>query len=97
MVDKEVLRIKTYQFYDLLSVKCVDILLAHKLINQVYNVIWYRHLVQTAKTPEATSLARWSLEDARDRLNSTLYAMNICDMDKTLVLWIANYSEYEER
>lgn len=97
MVDKEVLQIKTCELYDLLSVKCVDILLAHKLINQVYNVIWYRHLVQTAKTPEATSLARWSLEDARDNLNSTLYAMNICDLDKVLVRWIANYSEYEEK
>lgn len=97
MVDKEVLQIKTCLLYDLLSVKCVDILLAHKLINQVYNVIWYRHQIQIAETPEGESIARWNLEDARDRLNSTLYGMNLCDLDKTLVRWIANYSEYEER
>jgi hypothetical protein len=97
MVDKEVIQIKTCELYDLLSVKCVDIMLAHKLLSQVYNVIRYRHAVQIAKTPEVESLARWSLGDAREALNSTLYAMNICSLDAVLVRWIADYSEYEEK
>lgn len=97
MVDKEVIQIKTCELYDLLSVKCVDIMLAHKLLSQVYNVIRYRHAVQIAKTPEVESLARWSLGDAREALNSTLYAMNICSSDAVLVRWIAEYSEYKEK
>lgn len=97
MVDKEVLQIKTCELYDLLSVKCVDILLAHRLLRQVYNVIWYRHMVQTTKTPEATSLAKWSVDNARDELNRTLRSMNLCDLDRKLVRWIADYSEYEEK
>lgn len=97
MVNKEVIQIKTKEFYELLMVKDVDILSAHKLLNQVYNFIHYRHQVQIAKTPEATSLARWSLEIARDELNRTLYAMNLCYLDAVLVRWIAEYCEYEER
>lgn len=97
MEKKEVIQIKTCELYDLLSVKCVDILLAHKLLSQVYNVIWYRHQIQMAKTPETESLARWSLGNAREQLNSTLYAMNLCSLDAVLVRWIAEYCEYEER
>lgn len=95
MVDKEVIQIKTCELYNLLSVKCVDIMLAHKLLSAVYNVIWYRHQVHTAKTPEAESIARWSLEDARDKLNSLLYSMNICSLDKVLIQYVADYYEYE--
>lgn len=97
MVDKEILQIKTCELYTLLDVKCVDILLAHKLISQIHKVIWYRHQIQIAETPETESIARWNLEDARERLNSTLYAMNLCSLDAVLVRWIADYSEYEER
>lgn len=97
MEKKEVIQIKTCELYDLLSVKCVDILLAHKLLSQVYNVIWYRHQIQMAKTPETESLARWNLDDAREALDKTLCSMNICDLDKALVRWIANNSEYENR
>ena len=46
MVDKEVLQIKTCELYDLLSVKCVDILSSHKLISLVHDVIWYRYKLQ---------------------------------------------------
>ena len=97
MVDKEVIQIKTCELYDLLSVKCVDIMLAHKLLSQIYDVIRYRHAVQIAKTPEDRSLARWSLGNARGALNSTLYAMNISFSDAVLVRRIAEYSEYEEK
>lgn len=96
MVDKEIIKIKTCELYDLFSVKCVDILLAHKLLSAVYNVIWYSHLVHTARTPEATSLARWSLEDARDRLGRVLRKTNFCDLDKNLVKYIANNFEFDE-
>lgn len=97
MKKKEIIQIKTCELYDLLSVKCVDILLAHKLISQVYNVIWYRHQVQVSKTPETESLERWLLEIARDELNRTLCSMNLCDLDKALVRWVANNSEYKKR
>ncbi len=97
MVDKEVLQIKTCLLYDLLSVKCVDIMLANKLISSVHDIIWYRYKLQHVTSSEARGLVRCSLEDARDRLNSTLNAMNICDLDKSLVRWIAENSEYEKR
>lgn len=96
MDNKEIIQIKTRELYHLLLVKDVDILFAHRLLSQVYNVAWYRHLVHAAKTPEETSLARWSLESARDELNSTLYSMNICDLDKVLVRYVANYCEFKE-
>lgn len=97
MKDKEVIQIKTRELYHLLSVKNIDILVVHRLLNEVYFVIWYRHLVQTAKTPEAESLARWSLSDARDRLNVTLCSMNLCSLDKDLVRYIADHYEFEEK
>lgn len=96
MDNKEIIQIKTRELYHLLLVKDIDILFAHRLFNQIYNVIWYRHLVQKADTPESTSLARWSLESARDDLNSTLYSMNLCDLDVVLVRWIANHCEFNE-
>lgn len=96
MDKKEIVQIKTRELYHLLLVKDVDILFAHRLLSQIYNVAWYRHLVHTATTPESTSLARWSLESARDELNSTLYSMNLCDLDKVLVRYVANYCEFNE-
>ena len=97
MVDKEVLQIKTCELYDLLSVKCVDILLARILFSAIYHVIWYRYQLHTAKTPETESLARWSLSDARDRLDATLHSMNLCDLDRKLVRSIADNYEFEEK
>ncbi len=97
MEKKEILQIKTCKLYDLLSVKCIDVLSAHKLLNQVYNVIWYRHLEQTAKTSEATCLARLSLVFARDELNRTLRYMNLCVLDTQLVRYIADNVEYEKK
>lgn len=97
MEKKEVIQIKTCELYDLLSVKCVDILLAHKLISLVHDVICRRHHVQIAKTPEATSLARWSLEITRDELNRTLRSMKLCDLDTQLVRYIADNVEYEKK
>lgn len=96
MKDKEIIQIKTRELYHLLLVKDVDVLFAHRLLSQVFNVIWYRHKIQTAETPEGEALARWSVERARDELNSTLYSMNLCDLDKVLVRYIANYCEYYE-
>lgn len=96
MVDKEIIQIRTRELYHLLLVKDVDVMFAYRLLRQIYNVAWYRHLVQTATTPESTSLARWSLEIARDELNSTLYAMNLCDLDKVLVRYVANYCDFSE-
>lgn len=96
MVDKEVVQIKTCELYDLLSIKCVDIMLARKLLSAVYNVIWYRHLVQTANTPETVSLARWSLQDARDELDNALSALNLCELDRKLVRYVAENVEYEK-
>lgn len=97
MVDKEVIQIKTCELYNLLSVKCVDILLAHKLISLVYDVILYRYKLQQVTSSEERGLVRCSLEEAREQLNSTLYAMNLCSLDAVLVRWIAEYCEYEER
>lgn len=97
MVNKEVVQIKTCELFDLLSVKSVDIMLAHKLLSAVYNVILYRHNMHTAKTPEATSLARWSLMDSRDALDRILHSMNLCDLDEQLVRYIADHVEYEEK
>lgn len=97
MEKKEIIQIKTCELYDLLSVKCVDIFEAHKLINQVFKVIWSRHQLQKAMTPETESLERWTLDIARDELNRTLRSMGLCDLDKKLVRWIADNSEYEER
>lgn len=97
MDTKEIVQIKTCELYDLLSVKCVDIVLAHKLLNAVYNVIWYRHQVHTAETPEATSLARWSLRDAQDVLGGVLCSMNLCELDRQLVRYVADHVEYEKR
>ena len=92
MVDKEIIQIKTRELYHLLLVKDVDILLAHKLLSQIYNVIWYRHKIQEAETPEGEALARWSVERARDELNTTLYSLNLCDLDERLVRYIADNS-----
>ena len=97
MVDKEILQIKTCLLYDLLSVKCVDIMLAHKIISLVHDVIWYRYKLQHVTSSEARGLVRCSLEDAREQLDKILCSMNICDLDKALVRWIANNSEYEKR
>lgn len=95
MVDKEILQIKTKELYNLLSVKDIDILSAYRLLSQVYNVIWYRYKLQHVNSSETTALTRWDLEDARDKLNSTLYAMNLCYLDAVLIRWIADYYEYE--
>lgn len=97
MEKKEIVLNKTRELYHVLLIKAIDIPFAHKLFSEVYNVILYRHQVQTAKTPEATSLARWSLSDARDRFNDTLGQMNICTMDKDLVRYIAENYEFEEK
>lgn len=97
MEKKEIIQIKTCELYDLLSVKCIDVLVTHKLLSAVHKVIWYRHLVQTAKTPEAESLARWSLGDARDILGDILHSLNLCDLDKYLVRYLADNVEYEKK
>jgi len=97
MVNKEVVQIKTCELYDLLSVKCVDIMVAHKLISAVLNVIYHRYLVQTAKTPEAESLERWSLRGAQDLLEGVLCSMNLCELDRQLVRYVAYHVEYEEK
>ena len=97
MVNKEVVQLKTVDLYYLLSVKSVDFMVAHKLLSAVYNVISYRHYVHTAKTPEAASLARWSLMDSRDALDKILHSMNLCDLDEQLVRYIADHVEYEEK
>lgn len=97
MVDKEVIRIKTCELYDLLSVKCVDIFLAHKLICLVHDVIWFRYKLQHVTSSEVRGLVRCTLEDAREALEKTLCSMNLCDLDRKLVRWIAEYCEYEER
>lgn len=97
MVDKEILQIKTCLLYDLLSVKCVDILLAHKLISLVHDIIWYRYKLQHVSSSEARGIVRCSLEDARENLDATLRSMNLCELDEMLVRWIANNSEYEKR
>lgn len=97
MKDKKIVQIKTREFYHLLLIKDVDIMFVHRLLNEVYFVIWYRHLVHTSETPEAESLARWSLTDARVRLNDTLRSMNICSCDKDLVRYIADNYEFEEK
>ena len=96
MKNEEIIQIKTRELYHLLLVKDVDILFAHRLLSQVYNVIWYRHKIQTAGTPEGEALARWSVETARNELNSTLCAMNICDLDKTLVRYVADHCEFDK-
>lgn len=97
MVDKEVLRIKTCELYDLLSVKCVDIVSAHRLLGQVLYVIRYRHRLQIAETPESESLERWNLDDARANLDSTLQRLNLCELDKELVRYIANKTDFKVR
>ena len=97
MVNKEVVQIKTCELYDLLSVKCVDIMVAHKLLSAVLNVIYHRYLVQTAKTPEAESLERWSLRGAQDLLGGVLCSMNLCELDRQLVRYVAYHVEYEEK
>ena len=97
MVNKEVLQVKTCELYDLLSVKSVDVLLAHKLLCAVYNVIWYRYWFHRTITPEAESVARWNLQDAREVLDKILCTMNLCDLDKKLIRYIAENVEYEKK
>ena len=96
MKEKEIVQIKTREIFHLLLVKDADVLLAHRLFSLIYNVAWYRNQVQTALTPEATSIARWSLEDAREELDKTLLSMNLCDLDKVLVRYVANHYEFDE-
>ncbi len=96
MKNEEIIQIKTRELYHLLVIKDVDILFAHRLLSQVFNVIWYRHQIQTAETPEGTALARWSVESAREELNKTLSSMNLCDLDKILVRYIADHCEYDK-
>lgn len=96
MVDKEIVQIKTREVYHLLLVKDIDLMTAHKLFSQVYNVIWYRYKFQHVNSPEAESLARWSLEDARNILDDTLRKLELCDLDKSLVRYIANNCEFEK-
>lgn len=97
MVDKEIIQIKTRELYHLLLVKDVDILFALRLLGTVFNVIWYRHQIQTAETPEREAIARWSLQDARDALNSILCAMKLCDLDKDLVRYVADNCEFDKK
>lgn len=97
MVDKEIIQIKTREVYHLLLVKDVDVLMAHRLLRQIYNVVWYRHLVQTAKTPEAESLARWSVDNAREELDATLHSMQLCTLDRALVRYVANNYEFDDK
>lgn len=96
MIDKEIIQIKTRELYHLLLVKDADIKLAHRLLRQVYNVAWYRRQIHTAKTPETESLARWSVESARADLDVTLLRMNLCELDRALVRYIANNYEFDE-
>ena len=96
MKEKEIVQLKTRELYQLLLVKYVDLLLAHRLLCQVCNVAWYRSQIQAAKTPEGEALARWSVETARDELNRTLCAMNLCDLDKVLVRYIADHYEFDK-
>lgn len=97
MEKKEIIQIKTCELYDLLSVKCVDILSAHQMLGRVFNVIWYRHQIQIAETPEGESIARWNLEDAREDLDTTLHRLNLCDLDRKLVRYVADNVEYEKK
>ena len=96
MVDKEIVQIKTRELYHLLLVKDADVTLAYRILRKIYKVAWYRQQVQLAKTPESESLARWSLDIARGGLENTLRKLNICDLDKDLVRFIANNYTIEE-
>ena len=96
MKDKEIVQIKTRSIFHLLLVKDADVLLAHRLFSLIYNVAWYNNQVRTALTPEATSLARWSLEDARKELDKTLLSMNLFYLDKVLIRYVANHYEFDE-
>ncbi len=94
MVNKEVIQIKTRELYHLLLIKDVDVLFAHQLFKQIYDVAWCRYLVRTANSPEAESLARCSLESARNELDDTLRKLELCDLDRKLVRYIADNVGY---
>ena len=97
MEKKEVIQIKTCELYDLLSVKCVDIFLAHKLICLVHDVIWFRYKLQHVTSSEVRGLVRCALEDAREALDKTLSSMNLCELDEKLVRYIAENVEYKKK
>lgn len=97
MDNKEIVQIKTRELYHLLLVKDVDVVFAHKLFSHIYNVAWYRYNVKSAKTPEAESLARWSLGDARNELDYYLGSWGFCTLDKALIRYVAEHIELNLR
>lgn len=41
----------------------------HKVFGCIFNVVWYRKMLQKSETPEEEALARWSLSDANSNLD----------------------------
>ena len=92
--EEVVIQAKVQELYALLLVKHVDVIAAHKLLQRIYNVAWYRSQIQTAQTPELTALARWSADSAREELDTLMHSLNLCDVDRHMIRYIANHYEF---
>lgn len=92
---KEIVQIKTRELYNLLMVKDVDILLAYRLFDRIFRVAWNMNQLHTAEESGDISNARWSLAFSQKELNTILDSMNLCELDRDLVRYIAEHYEIE--
>lgn len=60
------------------------------LFDHIYYVSWYRKMLLDAETPEGTSLARWSLGDARDNLEHIMQVLDFTDSLKEKIRYVAD-------
>lgn len=60
------------------------------LFDHIYYVSWYRMKLLEAETPEQTSLARWSLSDARNNLEHIMQVLDFTDPLKEKIRYVAD-------
>ena len=63
----------------------------YMLFNKIYDVIHYQQLWANAKTPETTSLAKWSRDIAIDELHRFMRARCFPDEIRKAVIWLYNH------
>ena len=64
----------------------------HMLFSRIYNVVHYRRLWTDADTPEGTSLAAWSRDEAYKDLSGFIHARCFPDDVRRAVLWLAEHT-----
>lgn len=86
-----------YQYFNYLSSIVIDMELRamkveayRSLFDHIYYVSWYRYKLHESETPEQASLARWSLSDARDKLEHIMQLLDFTDLLKEKIRYVAD-------